>query len=42
MCPVCSNAKKPDAGQLVANAEFGGTVPLWQWIGDDAATTFSY
>jgi hypothetical protein len=20
----------------------GGTVPLWQWIGDDGAVTFSY
>jgi hypothetical protein len=26
----------------VENAEMGGTVPMWQWIGDEAATTFSY
>ncbi len=25
-----------------AVAEMGGTVPLWQWIGDEAATTFSF
>ena len=24
------------------NAELGGTVPMWEWIGDEAATTFSY
>jgi predicted peroxiredoxin len=26
----------------VAGAEMGGTVPLWQRIGDEAATTFSF
>jgi predicted peroxiredoxin len=26
----------------VKNAELGGTVPMWQWIGDEGATTFSY
>ncbi len=23
-------------------AELAGTVPMWEWIGDDGATTFSY
>lgn len=41
VCPVCFNAKKLDEGQLVANAQLGGTVQLWEWIGD-GATTFSY
>ena len=27
---------------LIGNAELGGTVPMWQWIGDDSAITFSY
>ncbi len=31
-----------DKADLLANAELAGTVPLWQWIGDEAATTFSY
>ncbi|MBA2639568.1 MAG: peroxiredoxin, partial [Nocardioidaceae bacterium] len=35
-------ARKLDGGNLVSNAEIAGTVPLWDWIGDDAATTFSY
>jgi hypothetical protein len=29
-------------GNLIANAEIGGTVPMWQWIGNDPAITFSY
>lgn len=31
-----------DKGNLIGNAEIGGTVPMWQWIGDDPAVTFSY
>jgi hypothetical protein len=27
---------------LVTNAELGGTVPMWGWIGDEPANTFSY
>ena len=29
-------------GDLLANAELGGTVQLWEWSGDEGATTFSY
>ena len=25
-----------------SNAELGGTVPMWEWIGDEPANTFSY
>ncbi len=42
VCPICFNAKQLDADRLLKNAELGGTVPMWQWIGDDGATTFSY
>jgi DNA-binding SARP family transcriptional activator len=31
-----------DKDQLIDAAELGGTAPLWQWIGDDGATSFSY
>jgi predicted peroxiredoxin len=41
VCPICVTAKKIDGSTLVAGAELGGTVPLWQWI-DDGATTFSF
>lgn len=42
ICPICFDARKIDKGSLVANSELGGTVPMWEWIGDEAATTFSY
>ena len=42
VCPVCFNAKQLDKGSLLRNAELAGTVQLWEWIGDQAATTFSY
>jgi predicted peroxiredoxin len=41
VCPVCFSAKQLDKGDLVPNAELGGSVQLWEWIGD-GATTFSY
>jgi len=42
VCPVCFNAKQLDKGDLITGAELGGSVQLWEWIGDDGATTFSY
>jgi len=42
VCPVCFNAKQLDKGDLITGAELGGSVQLWEWIGDEAATTFSY
>ncbi len=42
VCPVCFNAKQLDKGMLLPGAELGGTVQLWEWIGDEGATTFSY
>ena len=35
-------ARKLDQGELVANAQLGGATPLWEWIGDEHATVFSY
>ncbi len=42
VCPICFDARKLDKGDLLVNAELGGTIPMWEWIGDEAATTFSY
>jgi predicted peroxiredoxin len=42
VCPICFNTKQLDSTALVSNAELGGTVQLWEWIGDEGATTFSY
>lgn len=41
VCPVCFNTKQLNADSLVPNARLGGSVQLWEWIGD-GATTFSY
>jgi len=42
VCPICFDAKDLDKGSLIGGAELQGTVPMWQWIGDEGATTFSY
>ncbi len=42
VCPICFNAKRLDPAQLISNARLGGTTQLWEWIGEDTATTFSY
>lgn len=41
VCPLCVNAKKLEPSTFIAGADMGGTVQLWEWIGD-GATTFSY
>lgn len=42
VCPICVQARRVDTAGFATNAELGGTVPMWKWIGDDAAVTFSY
>lgn len=42
VCPICFDARHLDKGDLIFNAELGGTVPMWEWIGDEPANTFSY
>jgi predicted peroxiredoxin len=42
VCPICFNAKHLDADELIPGADLNGTVPMWKWIGDEPATTFSY
>ncbi|MGZ4657502.1 MAG: peroxiredoxin [Blastococcus sp.] len=42
VCPVCFNAKQLDKGDILPNAAVEGAVPMWEWIGDEGATTFSY
>jgi hypothetical protein len=31
-----------DNCDLIPGAELAGSVQLWEWIGDEGATTFSY
>ena len=41
-CPFCVNSRGIDDSNLVANARIAGATPLWEWIGDEPATVFSY
>jgi predicted peroxiredoxin len=42
VCPICAKARKLDEGNLAGNARLAGATPLWEWIGDEPATVFSY
>jgi predicted peroxiredoxin len=41
-CPFCVSSRGIDEGNLVAHARIAGATPLWEWIGDEPATVFSY
>jgi len=41
-CPFCFNTRKLEESQLVGNARVAGATPLWEWVGEEAATVFSY
>jgi predicted peroxiredoxin len=41
-CPFCVSSRGIDDSKLVANARVAGATPLWEWIGDEPATVFSY
>ena len=42
VCPICVNAKHLQDAPWIDGATIGGTVPMWEWIGDEGATAFSY
>ena len=42
VCPICFAARKLDEADLVPNAKLGGATPLWDLIGDEEVTVFSY
>ena len=42
VCGVCVDAKQLGDATWIKGAEQGGTIPMWEWIGDEGATTFSY
>ena len=42
VCGICVDAKQLDVESFIPNATKAGTVQLWEWIGDEGATTFSY
>ncbi len=42
VCPICVKARKIDEDNWVGNARLAGATPLWEWIGEEAASVFSY
>jgi predicted peroxiredoxin len=42
VCPICLDAKGLNGAELVPNARVAGATPLWEWIGSEPATVFSY
>jgi predicted peroxiredoxin len=42
VCPICVKARQIEEGNLVPNARIGGATPLWDWVGEEPATVFSY
>lgn len=42
VCPICFDARRLDVAVVAGNATLGGSVQLWEWIGDRAVTSFSY
>jgi predicted peroxiredoxin len=42
VCPICFTARKLDEAQLTDNARLAGATPLWEWIGTEDVTVFSY
>lgn len=41
MCPIRFDARRLDGAALVTPAELRGTIPRWDWIGDEGAATSS-
>ncbi len=42
VCPICVKARKLDEEGFVPNARLAGATPMWEWLGDEAGTVFSY
>ena len=42
VCPICARARKLDEGAFVSNARLAGATPMWEWLGEDGGTVFSY
>ncbi len=42
LCPICFKARGLDEQTIVDGARIAGATALWDWIGDEQATVFSY
>ncbi len=41
-CPFCVNARRLDADGFVDHARVAGGTQMFEWLGDDGGTVFSY
>jgi predicted peroxiredoxin len=42
LCPICVTARGLADEPKVENVTLAGATPLWEWIGEEDATVFSY
>jgi predicted peroxiredoxin len=42
VCPICFRSRKLNDSELGHGARLAGATPLWEWVGSDDATVFSY
>ena len=42
LCPISFAGRKLDESAIVPNARVGGATPMWEFIGDEPATVFTY
>ena len=42
VCSNCFAARQLDQGALIPTARLAGATPMFEWIGDDHVTVFSY
>ena len=42
VCPICVKSRKLDESAFVGNARLAGATPVWEWLGDEPGTVFSY
>lgn len=42
VCPICVTARKLDPDAFVPNARVAGATPMWEWLGDEPGSIFSY
>ena len=42
VCPICVKSHKLEEDAFVGNARVAGATPMWEWLGDEAGTVFSY
>jgi predicted peroxiredoxin len=42
VCPICVKSRHLDEDAFVSHARMAGATPMWEWLGDEAGTVFSY